>query len=187
MNLIFLLQHAEEATHAAAESPGVFTLNIGTSVWTVVIFLLLLGVLAKFAFPPILGFAAAREARIQQDLDEAKRARAEAAAMIEEHRKQLAEARAQAQQIIAEGTQAADRTRQELLDRARGEQEELLTRTRQEIERERLKAVDSVRTEAVEIALAAASKLISQRLGSDDDRKLVSDYLNRVASDAGAA
>ena len=102
-----------------------------------VIFLALLAVLGKFAWKPILGALEARERRIQDILDAAARDREEAERLMEEHRRQLAEARQQAQQITAEGRQAADRIRQEMLERARAEQEELLARARQELERER--------------------------------------------------
>jgi F-type H+-transporting ATPase subunit b len=70
--------------------------------------------------------------------------------------------------------------KQELLARTRVEQEEMLARAKQEIGAERERAVEAVRREAVDLALAAASKLIEQRLDADTDRKLVTDYLNRL-------
>ena len=82
MNLPFaVLQHGAE-TGAAEASPNVFNLAANVSFWTVVIFLLLLFVLAKYAFPPILGYAAAREKRIQDALDAARRDREESQRMI---------------------------------------------------------------------------------------------------------
>ena len=185
MNIFVLL--AQHGAADAAESPGVFSLNLGTGFWTVVIFLVLLAVLAKFAFPPILGYAEAREKRIQQNLDDAQRAREEAAALIEEHKRQLAEARQEAQQIMAESRQAAERMRQELLERTRSEQEEVVARASQDIERERARAVDSVRREAVDLAIAAAGRILHQRLGGEEDRRLVNEYLDSVAAGENAA
>ena len=175
--LLIVLQHAEEA----GGTPNVFSLSTSVSVWTVVIFLLLLGVLMKFAFPPILGYAAAREHRIQNSLDEAKRLRAEAESLLAQQREELVEAKRSAQQILVDARQAADRARQDLLNQARTQQEELMARARQDIERERDRALEAVRRDAVELALAAASRLLDRRLTAEEDRKLVVDYLGQVS------
>ncbi|MGH7469848.1 MAG: F0F1 ATP synthase subunit B [Longimicrobiales bacterium] len=183
MSLLSLLQeHAPAASQAGehAASPEVFAWSTSVSVWTVVIFLILLAVLSKFAFPPILGYAAAREKRIQDTLDEAKHNREEAERLIEQQRQELARARTEAQQVIAEGRQAAEKVRADLLNKARTEQEELLARARADIETERLKAVESVRAQAVDLALAAAGKLIEQRLDGENDRRIINDFLARV-------
>lgn len=184
MNVLsILLQQAEEA----GEGVNVFSLSQNVSAWTVLIFLLLLAVLLKFAFPPILGYAAAREQRIQNALDEAKRLRTEAEQLLAQQREELVEAKRAAQQILVDARQAGDRARQDLLDQTRLQQEEMLARARQDIERDRERALESVRRDAVELALAAASKLLERRLGADEDRKLVADYLGRVAPQGEAA
>jgi F-type H+-transporting ATPase subunit b len=176
--LLALIQHAEEG----AGAPNVFALSTSVSFWTIVIFLLLLGVLAKFAFPPILGYAAAREQRIQNSLDEARRLRAEAETLLAQQREQLNQARQESQQIVVEARQAAERVRHDLIEQTRAQQEQMLERARQEIERERELAVESVRREAVELALAAAARLLDQKLTAAEDRRLISDYLGRVAA-----
>ncbi|HEX6940012.1 MAG TPA: F0F1 ATP synthase subunit B [Longimicrobiales bacterium] len=183
MNLLFVvLQHAEEA----AAQPGVFEWSTNVSVWTVIIFLALLAVLAKLAFPPILGYANAREQRIQEILDQAARDREEAQRILEAQRRELAEARQQAQQVLAEARQAGERMRQEMLERARAEQDELIARTRQDLEREREAAIEALRREAVDLSLAAASRLLEQRLGDEQDRALVREYLDRIGAGSGA-
>ena len=186
---IVLQEHPVPAAQGAehAQSPSVFSFAPGVMTWTVIIFLVLLFVLMKFAFPPILGYAAAREKRIQDALDESKRQREEAERILETQRQELAKARGEAQQLIAEGRQGAEKVRQELLTRAKAEQEELITRAKADIEAERLKAVESVRREAVDIALAAAAKLVGQRLDSENDRRIVNDFLNRVGSQPAGA
>ena len=183
MNVLPVLLLLQE--HAEGEAPNVFALSQNVSFWTLVIFLLLLGVLAKWAFPPILGYAAAREKRIQDSLDEAKRHREEAEQLLAQQRQELAQARSQAQDVIAEGRVAAERVRTELLERARQEQEAVVVRAKEEIHLERDRAVEYVRREAVELAIAAASRLLEQRLGSEQDRKLVTEYLSRAKPIAG--
>jgi F-type H+-transporting ATPase subunit b len=184
MNLIRLIQeHAAPAAEAAAQTahePNLFGINAGVSFWALIIFGLLFLVLAKFAFPPILGYAEAREQRIQDTLDEARRQREEAEKLLDQQRQELAQARQQSQSLIAEGKQAAERVREELLAKARADQEQLIARARQDIERERDRALESVRREAVDVALAAAGRLLGERVDADRDRKLVSDYLTSV-------
>jgi F-type H+-transporting ATPase subunit b len=173
------------ASEAGAE-PSIFGINAGVAFWTLIIFILLSVVLAKFAFPPILGYAAARERRIQDTLDEARRQREESEQLLEQQRQELLDARQEAQALIAEGKQAAERVRDDMLTRAKAEQEELVTRARQDIERDRQKAIESLRREAVDLALAAAGKLVGQRMDAAEDRRLVTEYL-KSTDGAGAA
>jgi F-type H+-transporting ATPase subunit b len=185
MNLIYLAAQAADAAH----EPGVFNIDLGVSAWTFIIFVILMIVLGKFAFPPILDYAAARERRIQDTLDEARRHQEQTEQLLEQQRQQLENARQQAQQMIAEGKAGAERVRAEMLALARADQEELLQRARRDIESQRDLAVESLRREAIELAIAAAGKVIGQRIDSAQDRELVSRYLQTVArsSDAGAA
>jgi F-type H+-transporting ATPase subunit b len=183
MNLI--LRILQEQTEHAAEAAGetsLFALTTGVMFWTLIIFGLLFLVLWKFAFPPILGYAAAREQRIQQTLDEARREREEAAKILEQQRQELAAARQQVQGLLAEGKQAGERVREEMLARTRSDQEALLARARQEIATERDRAIESLRREAVDLALAAASRLLGERVDAPTDRKLVTDYLSTVGN-----
>ncbi len=183
--LLLLLQEAHEAAEAAEHTPSVFNLDIGVSFWTWVIFLALLFVLSRYAFPPILGYAEAREKRIQKSLDDAKQAQEEASALLERQRVELAEAKEEAQRIIAAGKQDAEKVRAELLERARAEQQELVENARADIQRERERAVETIRREAVDVALAAASKLVSERLDADSDRRLVEEFLAEAGNGAG--
>jgi F-type H+-transporting ATPase subunit b len=145
--------------------------------WTIVVFLLLLAILKKFAWPAVLGAVEAREKALEEQLAEAERNRAEAAALLAEHKKLVGDARAQAGSILAEARSAADKERAVALEKTKLEQQELLERARREIASERDRAIADLRREAVDISLAAASKLIGERLSSETDRKLVTDYL----------
>jgi F-type H+-transporting ATPase subunit b len=192
MNTFWMLalQVVEGGPEAPAEAPSVFALNLGTSFWTLVIFFTLLFVLTKWAFPYILGYAQAREERIQKTLDDARQAREEARLALEEQRRELARSREEAQRIIAQGKQDAETLRQELLTRTQAEQREMLERAKGDIERERDQAIESLRREAVEIAIAATSHLLHRRVDAEEDRRLVAEFLDRTevaASGPGAA
>jgi F-type H+-transporting ATPase subunit b len=182
MYTIWLLvqQVVDAGPEAPADAPSVFNLNLGTSFWTLVIFFTLLFVLTKWAFPPILGYAQAREERIQKALDDARKARDEARLALEEQRRELAKAREESQRIIAQGKQDAETLRQELLDRTEEEQREVVQRAKREIEREREQAVETVRRHAVEMALAAATQLLHRRVDEEEDRRLVEEFLDRT-------
>ncbi len=169
---------------AGGETSPFFSLNTGVIIWTLIIFGALLVVLGKWAWKPILGALEARERRIQDILDAAAGDRAAAEQALAEHRRQLADARQQAQQLMAEGRQSADRLRQEMLETARRQQEELLARARDDIRREQESAIQEIRREAVDLSLAAASKLVEKRLDSAEDRRLVQDYLTRLGTGA---
>jgi F-type H+-transporting ATPase subunit b len=165
------------------EAPsGPLTVEGGLMLWTVVIFLLLLAVLKRFAWPAILGAVEAREQALEAQLAEAERNRAEAAALLAEHKKLVADARGQAHAVLVEARSLAEKERAVALEKTRQEQEELLTRARREISVERDRAVQDLRREAVDLSLAAASKLIGERLGSETDRKLVQEYLATLDS-----
>jgi len=156
---------------------GPLTVDGGLMVWTLFIFVLLLAILRKFAWPAILGAVEAREKALEQQLAEAERNRAEAAKLLEEHRRLLAEAKGQAHAIVVEARQLAEKERAVAMEKTKQEQEELLARARREIAAERDRAVAELRREAVDLSLAAASKLIEKRLDSETDRKLVLEYL----------
>ena len=156
---------------------GQLTVEGGLMFWTIVVFLVLLAVLKRFAWPAVLGAVQAREKALEEQLAAAQRDRAEAAALLAEHRKLVADAKAQAHGIVVDARQLAEKERGVALEKTKQEQEELLARARREISAERDRAIADLRREAVDLSLAAASKLIGERLGSETDRRLVLEYL----------
>jgi F-type H+-transporting ATPase subunit b len=176
------MMHAALLAVQEEHTAGPLTVEGGLMVWTVFIFLLLLFILKRFAWPAVLGAVEAREKALEQQLAEAERNRAEAAKLLEEHRRLLAEAKGQAHAIVVESRQLAEKERAVLLEKAKQEQEELLARARREITAERDRAVADLRREAVDLSLAAATKLIEKRLDSETDRKLVLEYLATLDS-----
>ena len=177
---------APTALHAAEGGGSLFDVNLGLSLWTVVIFLLLVGLLRKFAWGPILEQVEARENRIQGALDQSRADREHAARLLEEHKAQLADARRQASEITAEARTAGQRVRKEIEEKARHEAAEIVEAARREVQREKEQAIAELRRESVDLALAAASKLMKEHLDSDRDREMVMDYLQSVSSKKGA-
>ena len=173
-----LLSLVQEQTEHAA-SP--FDINGGVIIWTVIIFLILLGLLYKAGYPALLKMVEDREKRIQKQLEDAERANAEAQRLLEEHKKQIAAARNEAQEILAKAKSVSQKEREALLAKAREEYDALLARARKDIDAEKDKAIEALRREAVELSIAAASRVIEANLDTDANRRLVTEFLEGLA------
>ncbi len=172
MLLSLLLQHEE-----GGQGPTPFDINTGVIFWTVLIFAILMILLWRFAWPSILKSVEERERRIQKQLEDAERSNAEAQRLLEEHKKTIAGARTEAQDMIAKAKVVAQKERELLLAKAREEYEGLLARARKDIETEKEKAIVALRREAVELSIAAAAKVIDANLDTEANRRLVTEYL----------
>ena len=128
----------------------------------------------------------AREKGIQSALDEAAARNEEAAGLLEQHRQQIADARRQANELIAEGKAAGENVRRDIEEKARAEGLAIVERARAEIVRERDAALEMLRKESVELALAAASQLMGENLDQAKDRELVERYLAELGDSSGA-
>jgi len=169
---------AQEAE--AHESVNLLSPNAGLMFWTLMIFIVLLVILTRFAFKPLTAAVEAREAALEKAITEARNDREAAARLLEEQRRALDAARADAQRVIAEGRVTAEKLRAELLEQTKLQQRELLDRARIEIDNERARAINDLRREAVELALAGASKVIERNLDDQTNRRLVESFLMSV-------
>ena len=179
-----LLAQGEHA--AAGESTNLLDPKVGLMFWTLIIFVVLLVVLSKFAYKPLLAAVEAREAALEKAITEAKADRAEAAKLLAEQQKQLAETRADVQKVMADGRAATDALRAEMLEKVKAEGADMLDRTRREMQAEKEKAVAELRRAAVDLAISGASKVIGRNLDSATDRSLVESYLSGLDAPKGS-
>ena len=107
---------------------------------------------------------------------------APASRLLEEQRRQIAEARSEAQKVIASGRETAERLRSELLEQTHAQQQELLERARRDIEAEKERAIADLRREAVDLAIAGASRVIERNLDDQSNRRLVESFLGSLGS-----
>jgi F-type H+-transporting ATPase subunit b len=175
---VILLALLQEEAGGHVASP--FDINGGVIIWTVVIFVILLALLYRLGYPGLLRMVEERERRIQKQLEDAEKANAEAQRLLEEHRKQIAAARNEAQEILAKAKTVSQKERETLLAKAREEYDALLNRARKDIDAEKEKAILALRQEAVELSIAAASRVIEANLDTDANRKLVSEFLESI-------
>jgi F-type H+-transporting ATPase subunit b len=165
------------AQESEAPKPSLLSPHTGLMFWTLLVFLVLLFTLSKYAIGPITAAVDAREKALEDAMAFAKKDRDDAAKLLEEHRRQIDAARGEAQRFIAEGRAAAEAMRAEMLEQTRVQQQELLERARRDIDAEKTKAIDELRREAIDLALAGASKVIEKNLDDAGNRKLVESYL----------
>jgi len=165
------------AQETEAGGGGPLTVDGGLVIWTLVVFGLLLYVLKRNAWPVLLAAVREREQKLERQLAEAEKNRAEAAALLEEHKRLLAAAKGEAQEILNKAKTVAEKERATLLAKAREEYERLLARARKEIDEEKEKALLALRREAVDLSIAAAAKLLDANLDTEANRRLVTEYL----------
>lgn len=162
--------------------PAPFSPTAGLFIWTIIVFIPFLIILAKYVFPMIVKATADREAAINKQLADAERMHSEAKAALTEQQQLLAGARGEAQALMAEARGAAERERAAAVEKTKAEQVEMLDRAKREIVAERERAVAELRRETVDLAIAAAGKVVGQRLDAGADRKLVEDYLAQIGT-----
>jgi F-type H+-transporting ATPase subunit b len=179
-----LLAFAVSPSHAA--EGGLLDPHTGLIFWQIVVFIVVLAALGKFAFPHILGAVEAREERIRELLAAAARDRDEAQVLLEEQKQELEAVRGRAQEVVAEARAAGESMREELLTQARAEQAEMMLRTRRDLELQVQTALEEIRAEAVDLAIAAASKLVERNMDQEDNRRMVREFLAQVEAQRGA-
>lgn len=154
--------------------------NPGLIVWTIVTFVLLLIVLRKFAWKPLLKALHDRESSIRGSLDQAEGARAEAERILEENRRALARAGEESQKILSEGRALGEKLKQEIVDQANQQSRRIVEQARQEIERDKEKALSQLRGEVASLALQAAGRILNETLDEKKHRALIDESLAKL-------
>jgi F-type H+-transporting ATPase subunit b len=152
----------------------------GLYIWTILTFLVLASLLAKFAWKPLLAALEGRQAAINKSLDDARRAAESLDRAREDAERVIAEARAEATRLVTRTREDAERVRQELKTKAEAEAAGLLRNAERQIQLETRKAIDEVRREAVDLSFTLASKLLQRNISKDDNARLISDTLNQI-------
>ena len=152
----------------------------GLLAWTVLTFVLLLVVLKKVAWGPILDALDARENEIKDALNAAEKAREEAERVSSDYEDSIRKAQAEAQQIISDAKTAGEKVKLDLETVANDKADEIIEKAKTQIDTERVRVINEIKTVAVEISLSAATKVIEKNLDSDDNRKLVNEALEGI-------
>jgi F-type H+-transporting ATPase subunit b len=151
--------------------------NVGLMIWTLLAFFVAFFVLRKWAWPAISKALDKRQQAIEESIDTAERARAEAAGLLEEYRERLKEARGQADEIVARARKAGDVHERESIEQAKAKRDELMEQTRRDIEAETRRAIQEIRKEVADLTILATERVTRKTLDDDDQRRLVEDAL----------
>ncbi len=152
----------------------------GLFIWTVLTFLLLLALLAKFAWTPLLAALDSRQQGIRKALDDAQTAKLELERLEQESAQIVRKARAEAEAIITQSRADADRLREEIRQKAKAEAEGILRNTERQIQLETSRALQQIRSEAVDLSVSIASKIIQRNISKEDNERLIADALKQV-------
>lgn len=171
---------AEAAEAGGHEPPGLFTGDIGNVLWTGLIFLLLLVVLGKFAWRPMLDALNRREQFIRDTLDNARKERSQAERALAEYRELIAKSKAEAQSILDQGRKDAETARQRLHAQAQSEAEQMIQRARQDISLTKQSALQELQNVAADLSVNVASKIIQRNLTPGDQQRLVEESLKQL-------
>lgn len=168
---------AEASGHGEA---GLFTPDVLMLTLTWATFLLLLMVLYKFAWKPILAALDAREESLRRSIDEADRIKEELKKIEETRLKVLSEADQKAKEIIAQSRKAAIEAANTIQKKAKEEAQILLENSRREMKEELKKAQADLRQESAQIAVGLAAKLIEENLTDEKNKKIINDYIKHL-------
>jgi F-type H+-transporting ATPase subunit b len=161
-------------------SAGLTDVNFALSFWTAVTFIILLFVLGKFAWGPILQMIETREKTIFEAIESAKRERAAAEAASAEMKAALVKAREESAQLIRKNQQEVAAAKAELMAAAKKESDDLLQAARKTIQEEKRQAIAELRAQAVDLAIEAANRLVQMNMDEKKQKQLVEEYISQL-------
>ena len=152
----------------------------GLFIWTIVIFLVLLTLLAKFAWRPLLQALESRQESIRKSLDDAQQAKQELERLQHESAQIIRTARIEADSIVSRSRSDADRLREEMKQKAKADADAIVRNSQRQIQLETERALQQIRHEAVDLSVMIASKLLQRNLSKEDNERLIEEALRQV-------
>ena len=143
-------------------------------------FIVLLWVLAKFAYKPLIKAMDDRRNRIINDLDSAEQTRLDAEALKAQYVEQMANARQEATEIVDKANKVAQNLHDEFMEQARAEKDAMMATAKERIEQDKKQALVDIRTQVIALSTQIASKVANQKLNSAEDQKLVADATDKI-------
>ncbi|GAB4291546.1 MAG: F0F1 ATP synthase subunit B [Ignavibacteriaceae bacterium] len=166
---------------ASSEGGGtLLDINPGLIFWTVITFIILLIILKKVAWKPILTALDQREKSIKESLEKAEMAKKEAERILQENKANLAKASEESGKIIEQGRAYAEKLKSQILQEGKEQSRKMIEEAKEEIERQNQAAFEELRKQVADIAIKAAEKIINETLDQEKQRKIVEKYLNEI-------
>lgn len=152
----------------------------GLFIWTIATFLVLLALLTKFAWRPLLDALETRQNAIRKSLDDAQQAKVELERLTVESGHIIQRARVDAEAVISQSRADGDRLREEIRAKARTEADHIVKNAERQIQLETSRALEQIRREAVDLSVMIASKIIQRNISKEDNERLIDEALRQV-------
>lgn len=157
-----------------------FEAEPGLIIWTWLTFGVLVALLAKFAYKPIVALLESRETSIREELEASEKTRKEAEALLSQYQAKLSDGRGEVQKMIEEGRSVGEKLKREIMEKASEESKELVKKAQEEIEREKQKALMDLQEHVAKLSVSVATKMIATTLQPEDHGKLIEGALAQV-------
>lgn len=152
----------------------------GLIIWTIIIFILLLLILKKFAWKPLINSLSSREQGIRDSVEKAEHLRQEAEKLLEENKRLLAKADSESRRIMNEGKEYAEKIKNELISKTHEDASRMIQQAKDEIGREKLSALNELKSEIADLAVKAAGKIIDENLDNKKQKKIIDGFINQI-------
>ncbi len=185
MLLTALLRFAPEAPGAVAEKTTNPILPATNEIiWGAISFTVLFVLISKFAYPAVKKGIDARAEKIKGSLDEAERTREEANGILDEYRRQLADAKNESARIIEEARQSADKLRQDLKKQAEAEVAEIKARAQDDISAQVERAMGDLRARVADMTIELTEKVVQRNLDRETNLALIERFIDEAGNAA---
>jgi len=162
-------------------SAGLLSVKGGLAFWTTLTFILLLILLTKFAWKPILSALKQREDAIKDSLEQAEKAKDEAKQILAENQNSLAKAEDESKKIIEQSRIFAQNLKDQMIKDSKDQAKKLLEEASAEIDRKKNAAFDELKNQIAEISVQAAEKILKENLDPEKNKKLVDKYISDIS------
>ena len=162
------------------ENGGLLDVNPGLMIWTVITFIILVLILKKVAWKPILTALDKRESDIKESLAQAEKAKDEAKKILEENQANLAKAEEESKKIIEQSRAYAESLKEQLIKDSKDQAKKIVDEASSEIQRKKDAAFEELKGQIAEIAVNAAEKIIRESLDAQKSKQIIDKYLNDV-------
>ena len=154
--------------------------EVWTFLFQIVNLLIVIAILNKLLYQPVVKIMRDREEQIEHSISEAHKARETAEKMLADYEAKMQNAKKEAQDIVANASKMGDDMRQKIIADAQTEAAKNLTKAKEEIAGEKAKALAEIRDEVATLALLAAGKVVGRTIDDEDQKKLVEEFVSEV-------
>lgn len=154
--------------------------NPGLIFWTALTFLILLFILKKVAWTPILTALNQRETAIRDSLEKAERAQQEAKKVLDQNQANLAKAEEESRKIIDQSRAYAEKLKEQIIQESKQQAQKIVSQASLEIERKKESAFNELKSQIAEISINAAEKILKENLNKETNKNIVNKYINEI-------